>query len=73
MPRSVFFPYIRNAGATSHYNTISSILTGTWQRLDDWGKTEPTSPTLFEYLRKRMALPRTMPGLFPAIKLSPAA
>src|ERR1039458_899335 len=56
MPQSVFFPYIRNAGATSHYNTISSILTGTWQRLDDWGKTEPTSPTLFEYLRKRMGL-----------------
>ncbi len=56
MPRSVFFPYIRNAGATSHYNTISSILTGTWQRLDDWGKTAPTSPTLFEYLRKRMGL-----------------
>jgi hypothetical protein len=56
MPRSVFFPYIRNAGATSHYNTISSILTGTWQRLDDWGKTAPTSPTLFEYLRKRIGL-----------------
>jgi hypothetical protein len=58
MPQSVFFPYIRNAGATSHYNTISSILTGTWQRLDDWGKTAPTSPTLFEYLRKRMGLPQ---------------
>ena len=58
MPKSVFFPYIRNAGATSHYNTISSILTGTWQRLDDWGKTAPTSPTLFEYLRKRMGLPQ---------------
>ena len=56
MPHSVFYPYIRNAGATSHYNTISSILTGTWQRLDDWGKTEPTSPTLFEYLRKRIGL-----------------
>jgi hypothetical protein len=56
MPKSVFFPYIRNAGATSHYNTISSILTGTWQRLDDWGKTAPTSPTLFEYLRKRLGL-----------------
>lgn len=56
LPQSVFYPYIRNAGATSHYNTISSILTGTWQRLDDWGKTPPASPTLFEYLRKRMEL-----------------
>ena len=56
LPQSVFYPFLRNAGATSHYNTISSILTGTWQRLDDWGKTPPASPTLFEYLRKRMEL-----------------
>lgn len=56
LPQSVFYPYIRNDGATSHYNTISSMLTGTWQRLDDWGKTAPTSPTIFEYLRKRLGL-----------------
>jgi hypothetical protein len=56
LPKSVFYPFIRNAGATSHYNTLSSILTGNWQRLDDWGKTAPESPTLFEYLRKRMGL-----------------
>jgi hypothetical protein len=56
LPRSVFYPFIRNAGATSHYNTISSIITGDWQRLDDWGKTPPAAPTLFEYLRKRMGL-----------------
>ncbi len=56
LPQSVFYPFIRNAGATSHYNTISSILTGNWQRLDDWGATSPVNPTLFEYLRKRMKL-----------------
>ncbi|MGD0913044.1 MAG: hypothetical protein ABR928_14190 [Terracidiphilus sp.] len=56
LPGSVFYPYIRNAGATSHYNAISSIITGNWQRLDDWGLTAPASPTMFEYLRKRMGL-----------------
>jgi hypothetical protein len=56
LPRSVFFPFIRNAGVTSHYNTISSVLTGNWQRLDDWGGMPPADPTLFEYLRKRMEL-----------------
>jgi hypothetical protein len=56
MPQSVFYPFMRNAGVTSHYNTISSILTGNWQRLDDWGMTPPTSPTLFEYLRKRTGM-----------------
>lgn len=54
LPQSVFFPFVRNAGVTSHYNTISSILTGNWQRLDDWGKTPPSSATIFEFLRKRM-------------------
>ena len=58
LPRSVFYPFIRNAGVTSHYNTISSVLTGNWQRLDDWGQTAPASPTLFEYLRKHMDLPQ---------------
>jgi hypothetical protein len=56
LPQCVFYPFIRNAGATSHYNTISSILTGNWQRLDDWGKTPPADPTFFEYLRKSMEL-----------------
>lgn len=56
LPQSAFYPMVRNAGVTSHYNTTSSILTGNWQRLDDWGKSRPASPTLFEYLRKGMGL-----------------
>jgi hypothetical protein len=56
LPRAVFYPIVRNDGVTSHYNTISSILTGNWQRLDDWGKSRPGSPTLFEYLRKQAHL-----------------
>jgi len=31
LPQSAFYPFVRNAGVTSHYNTISSILTGNWQ------------------------------------------
>ena len=56
LPRSAFYPIIRNDGVTSHYNTISSILSGNWQRLDDWGKSRPASPTLFEYMRRQMRL-----------------
>lgn len=56
LQKAVFYPWVRNSGVTSHYNTISSILTGNWQRLDDWGKSRPASPTLFEYLRKRKRL-----------------
>jgi hypothetical protein len=57
LPQSTFYPFVRNDGVTSHYNTISSILTGNWQRVDDWGKTPSVSPTAFEYLRKRLAMP----------------
>jgi hypothetical protein len=56
LPQSVFYSSIRNSGVTSHYNTTASILSGNWQRVDDWGKTPPESPTLFEYLRKEMRL-----------------
>jgi hypothetical protein len=57
LPKSLFYPFVRNAGVTSHFNTISSILTGNWQRLDDWGKTAPESPTVFEHLRRERGMP----------------
>lgn len=56
LPAGTFFPYVRNEGVTSHFNTTSSILTGNWQRIDDWGKTPPQSPTVFEYLRKQLRM-----------------
>jgi hypothetical protein len=54
MPQSLFYTHTRNDGITSHFNATSSIFTGTWQRVDDWGKLPPTAPTLFEYFRKQM-------------------
>jgi hypothetical protein len=56
LPQSVFYPLVGNAGVTSHFNTISSILSGNYQRLDDWGKTPPASPTFFEYVRKSLGI-----------------
>ena len=54
-PRALFFPYVRNEGVTSHFNTISSILSGTWQHVDDWGREPPSQPTLFNYLQQQLA------------------
>jgi hypothetical protein len=53
MPHSLFYPYTANEGVTSHFNTISSILTGVWQHVDDWGSEKPTNPTLFHLLQKQ--------------------
>jgi hypothetical protein len=51
LPQSLFYPYTINEGVTSHFNTISSILTGVWQHVDDWGGEKPSSPTLFQKLQ----------------------
>ncbi|KAA6464773.1 hypothetical protein DYQ86_02090 [Acidobacteria bacterium AB60] len=59
MPRSLFYNHARNEGVTAHFNAISSILTGNWQRVDDWGKLAPTTPTLFEQFRKRTRVDRS--------------
>ena len=58
-PKSLFYPHTRNEGVTAHFNAISSILTGTWQRVDDWGKLAPTTPTLFEQFRKEQKIDRS--------------
>jgi hypothetical protein len=56
LPRALFYPYALNEGVTAHVNTISSILTGAWQQLDDWGKQPPRQPTLFWYLQRQGGL-----------------
>jgi hypothetical protein len=59
LPKSLFYHHARNEGVTAHFNAISSILTGNWQRVDDWGKLAPTTPTLFEQFRKGLGAERS--------------
>ena len=59
LPRALFYPQVRNEGVTAHFNATSSILTGNWQRVDDWGKLPPASPTLFEYFRRQWGVPQS--------------
>jgi len=58
LPHALFYSNARNEGVTSHFNSISSILTGNWQRVDDWGNQAPSTPTLFEYARRQRGLAR---------------
>ncbi|MGO8791541.1 MAG: hypothetical protein ACLQVL_29700 [Terriglobia bacterium] len=57
LANGLFYSHVWNDGVTSHFNSISSILTGNWQRVDDWGNSPPASPTLFEYVRRQAGLP----------------
>lgn len=49
-----FFRECVNQGVLSHFNSTASIVTGQWQRVDDFGFEAPASPTLFEYYRKAL-------------------
>lgn len=51
-PHGFFFRTCINSGVLSHFNSTASILTGNWQRVDDFGFQPPAGPTLFEYYRK---------------------
>lgn len=47
-----FFQTCMNQGVLSHFNSTGSIVTGNWQRVDDFGFEAPASATLFEQYRK---------------------
>lgn len=51
-PKGLFFKTCVNSGVLSHFNSTASILTGNWQRVDDFGFQPPASPTIFEFFRK---------------------
>lgn len=48
-----FFHKCANSGVLSHFNSTASIVTGNWQRVDDFGFERPASPTVFEHFRKQ--------------------
>ncbi len=52
-PQGYFYKTCVNSGVLSHFNSTASILTGNWQRVDDFGFQPPAAPTLFEYYRKQ--------------------
>src|SRR5205807_9089501 len=52
-PQGHFFRTCSNSGVLSHFNSTGSIVTGNWQRVDDFGFQPPASPTIFELYRKQ--------------------
>ena len=58
-PQGYFFKNCINSGVLSHFNSTGSILTGNWQRVDDFGSQPPGSLTIFEaYRKQRKARPQ---------------
>src|SRR5262249_1792058 len=51
-PQGYFFKNCVNTGILSHFNATSSIITGNWQWVNDFGSEYAQSPTIFESYRK---------------------
>jgi hypothetical protein len=57
LPQGTFFPQVVNQGILGHYVATASIVTGSYERFDNFIATPPPNPTLFEYFRKGMRRP----------------
>lgn len=51
-PSGFFYRNCVNSGVLSHFNSTASIVSGNWQRVDDFGFEPPAGPTLFEFFRR---------------------
>ena len=56
-PEGLLYPVALNQGLTGHFNSSAALITGSWQYVDSFGSEPPSTPTLFEYLRKERQLP----------------
>ena len=59
LPQGTFFSQVVNAGILGHYVATASIVTGMYERFDNFVAQAPPNPTLFEYYRKGLKRPAT--------------
>jgi hypothetical protein len=59
LPQGTFFSQVINAGILGHYVATASIVTGSYERFDNFIAQAPPNPTLFEYYRKGLRRPAT--------------
>jgi len=59
VPQGTFFTQVVNAGILGHYVATASIVTGVYERFDNFIAQPPPNPTMFEYFRKGLRRPST--------------
>ena len=57
LPQGTFFTQVVNAGILGHYVATASIVTGNYERFDNFLAQPPPNPTVFEYFRKGLRRP----------------
>jgi len=59
LPQGTFFTQVINRGILGHYVATASIVTGIYERFDNFIAQPPPNPTLFECFRKELRRPST--------------
>ncbi|SEC41452.1 hypothetical protein SAMN05443244_3402 [Terriglobus roseus] len=57
LPQGTFFSQVVNAGILGHYVATASVVTGKYERFNNFIAQPPPNPTLFEYYRKGLKRP----------------
>ena len=58
LPQGTFFTQVVNAGILGHYVATASIVTGRYERFNNFIAQPPPNPTVFEYFRREMRRPQ---------------
>ncbi len=57
IPQATFFTQVLNEGILGHYVATASLITGTYEKFDNFAAVPPENPTVFEYFRKDLNRP----------------
>jgi len=57
IPQGTFFTQVINHGILGHYVATASLATGAYETFNNFAKTPPANPTVFEYFRKDLKRP----------------
>lgn len=57
LPQGTFFTQVRNSGILGHYVATASIVTGVYEKFNNFVAQPPPNPTLFEYYRRELRRP----------------
>ena len=67
-PQGYFYKTCVNSGVLSHFNSTASIVTGNWQRVDDFGFQPPAGQLSSSVSQADRGAPRLMHGWSPRIR-----
>jgi hypothetical protein len=57
LPQATFYSQVVNRGILGHYVATASLVTGAYERFNNFAEVAPEHPTIFEYVRRQLHRP----------------